>query len=196
MADAPKTRVVVGCDLSASSDHALWQAMSFARQLHACELHITQVIPTARELHDARKLEQLASELPMKLEQLRQHVVSVCAPLAEELPFRVECEFHLCLGEPAWQLHQVAVDVEAQLIVIGARPHTRMATLLEGSVGEALLRMTKVSVLVAHSNALAGLPKSAHLEPRRSEQPLYGEHLSSRTHLELLPRTAHISGLL
>jgi nucleotide-binding universal stress UspA family protein len=191
-----KTRIVVGCDLRPTADEALWQALQLARQLQNAELHVTHVIVTSKDLHDARTLDQLVHDVPTTMEKLRAHVLAVCAQPAHEAAFQCECVLHVRLGQPAPALHQVAVDVDANLIVVGTRGRTRVEELITGSVGQELLHMAKVSVLVAHPQALAGLAKSAHLEPRRAGQALYDQHLDSRVHLEFVPRTAHISGLL
>lgn len=190
------TRIVVGSDLSETGDHALRQSVLLAKQIPGSELHITHVIATAPDLHDARKLEQLAADLPAKLEELRARVARVCAPPAGEPAFKVDCAFHVRLGQPAEELHQVAVDVDASLIVVGTRSRTQVEELFLGSVAQRLLHLTHVSVLVAHPNQLAKLSKSAQVDVARPGQAALHKSLSHRVHLEFVPRTPHISGLL
>jgi len=190
------TRIVVGTDLSEAGDHALRQSVLLAKQIPGSELHVTHVIAAAPGLHDARKLEQLAADLPVKLEELRARVVRVCAPPADEPAFHVDCAFHVRLGQAAEELHQVAVDVEASLIVVGTRGRSQATELLLGSVAQRLLHLTHVSVLVAHPNELAKLSKSAQADVARPGQAALHKSLSHRVHLEFVPRNQHISGLL
>lgn len=190
-----KTRIVVGADLSETGDNAIRQAVALARQIGSSELHVTHVIVSAHDLRDQR-LEALGRELPAKLEQLRKHVSTLCAPGADESAFKVECVFHIRLGNPAHALHQVAVDVDADLIVVGTHGRTGVEKLLLGSVAQELMTIARVSVLVAHPNRLHDLTKTARIEPPRPGAELTQTGLSSHVHLEFVPRTAHISGLL
>lgn len=186
-----QTRIVVGCDLSETGNHALQQAVQLSKGLEGREeLHITHVIS------GSRNLAQLENELQEKLEQLRTHTTAWCSPPAGEPPFDIECVFHVRVGDPAKQLHQVAVDVGADLIVVGTHGRARVQELVLGSVAQELMRMARVSVLVAHPNTLAELPKSARAEAARPGEDLHKDGVSSRVRLELTPRNSHISGLL
>lgn len=187
-----QTRIVVACDLSETGDHALRQAVELAKGLEGREeLHITHVIS------GSRNLAQLSSELQGKLEELRSHTTALCAPPAGEPPFDIECVFHVRVGEPAAAIHQVAVDVGADLIVVGTHGRPRMQELVLGSVAQELMRMARVSVLVAHPNTLSELPKSARAEPARpGENMEHDKAVSNRVRIEFVPRTSHISGLI
>ena len=181
-------RIVVGADLSETGDHAIRQAVRLAKQLSSSELHVTYVIPTSH----ARNLKEVDRELSEKLEQLRKHVTTVCAPPANSGSFSVDTIFHIRIGDPAEVIHQVAVDVDADLIVVGTHGRKGVEKLILGSVAEELIRTARVAVLVAHPKNFANLPKSERLEPARTDQPA---HQSLRLHLEFPPRNSHISGL-
>lgn len=181
-------RIVVGVDLSETGDHALRQAVRLAKQLPVSELHVTYVIPSSH----ARNLKEVDRELSERLEQLRTHVTTVGAPAAGAGSFSVETVFHIRIGDPAEVLHQVAIDVDADLIVVGTHGRKGVEKLILGSVAEELIRTARVAVLVAHPKNFSNLSKSERPEPARTEQ---SAHQSLRVHLEFFPRNSHISGL-
>lgn len=184
-------RIVVGVDLSPAGDHAVRHAVQLAKQLPAGELHVAHVILPA-----AKDIGQISNELRSKIDEVHEHVTAVCSPVATAGKFRVETVFHVRIGEPAAAIHQVAVDVDAHLIVVGTHGRTGMEKLLLGSVAEDLVRNALVPVLVARPNNLAQLAKSDRLEPARPG--VHATHMGAeyRIHLEFVPRTPHISGLL
>jgi nucleotide-binding universal stress UspA family protein len=184
-------RIVVGVDLSETGDHAIRHAVQLAKQLPGSELHVTYVITPA-----ARGLDQISSELRSKIDQLREHVTAVCAPASVSDKFHIETVFHVRIGEPAAAIHQVAVDVDGDMIVVGTHGRKGVEKLLLGSIAESLVRMSHVPVLVARPKNLAGLSKSDHLEPARPGHPPTHMGVEHRLHLEFVPRSPHISGLL
>ncbi len=194
--DNDKTRIVVGADLSETGDHALREAVALARKLANSELHVTYVIRAEADMHDAKRLEEISRSLRPKLDALRDHVTSVCAPPSGGQPFTVETVFHIRIGEPAKAIHQVAVDVDADMIVVGTHGRKGMEKLLLGSVAEELVRIAHVPVVVARPKEFGGLHKSERPEPPRPGQSLHNVGLTDRLHLEFLPRSSHISGLL
>ena len=189
-------RILVGTDLSETGDHALRQAVGLAKELPQSELHVTYVISVGTGKLDAHRIEQVSRELPAKLEQLRTHVTSVCAPSGDEPSFKVETVFHVRVGDPARALHQVAVDVDADLIVVGTHARRGVEKWMLGSVAETLVRESRVGVLVAHPKEFTGLRRSDRVEPPRPGQEIHDTGLSNRLHLEFPPRTPHISGLV
>jgi nucleotide-binding universal stress UspA family protein len=191
------SRIVVGMDLSETGDQALLEAIRMGRQLQPCELHITHVIEVDSEMHDAKKLDALFPQLRSRLELVRERVAHVAEAIGSERPFTQEFVFHIRLGKPAEALHQVAVDVDADLIVVGAHPKGRLQRLVTGNVAEALMRMTHVSVMIAHRKDFSDLRHSDHPEaPHLEGDPQRGTSLTDRLCLEFVPRTTHISGLI
>jgi nucleotide-binding universal stress UspA family protein len=198
MTQANKTsnRIVVGVDLTETGDHAVLEAVRLARQLPDSELHVTYVLSSSSDVHDAHKVEVLSRELPAKIEQVRLHVTTVCAPATEAESYSVECVFHARLGDPAAALHQVAVDVDADLIVVGTHGRTGLQKMRLGSVAEELIRIARLPVLVAHPKDFSGLSKSDRVEAAQPGAEKRSSGLSDRFHLSFTPRNAHISGLL
>jgi len=189
-------RIAAGVDLSETGDHALREAMRLCRQLPGSELHVVYVVRASKDLHDAKKLDELSQELRTKLDELRGHVTAVCAPSVGSPAFTQETVFHVRLGEPAEAIHQAAVDVDADMIVVGTHGRTGVEKLILGSVAEALIRLAHVPVVVAHPKNFSKLHKSDHAEPARPGQDLHAHGISHRLHLSFGPRTSHISGLV
>jgi len=194
--EGTKTRIVVGVDWSDTGDHALQHAVQLARLLPDTELHVTHVIPSDPGLHDARKLDEFAREIPSRLSDLRRHVTQVCAPPSGSPSFHLDTCFHIRIGKPASAIHQVAVDVDAQMIVVGTHGRTGVDKFMLGSIAEELVRTSRVTVVVARPKNFEGLSKSDRLEPARPGQTASPVVVADRVHLEFLPRTPHISGLI
>jgi len=60
---------------------------------------------------------------------------------------------HVRLGSPHLELGDVARDVEADLIVVGSRPHSGLDRFLVGSTADRLLRTSPVPVLLARAES-------------------------------------------
>ncbi len=198
VSEETRMRIVVGVDWSDTGDHALKHAVQLAKLLPQGELHVTHVIPSDPGMHDARKLDEFSSELRTRLADIRRHVTQVCAPPSGAQAFTVQTCFHIRIGKPAAAIHQVAVDVDADLIVVGTHGRSGMEKLMLGSVAEELVRTSRVPVLVARPKNLEGLSKSDRLEPARPGEVALSSAgaATDRVHLEFLPRTSHISGLI
>ena len=193
--DTVQNRIAVGVDFSGTGDNALLEAMRLARQLPGSELHVIYVLKTDKTLHDANKLFELEREVREKAEEVREHVVNVCSPREGEA-YSLELIVHVRLGEPAQAIHQTAVDVDADLIVVGTHGRRGLDKLILGSVAEELVRSAHVPVVVAHPKDFSNLPKSDRPEPRRPGEDLSATGVSHRLHLSFGPRTSHISGLV
>ena len=191
-----KSRIVVGADFSQTGDHALRHAVQLAKKWSRVQLHITHVIPAPQDLHDAKRIAALSTELRAKLDKLREHVTTLCAPPTPEETFTLETVFHVRLGEPAAALHQVAVDVDADLIVVGTHGRRGMERLILGSVAQELISTAHLPVLVAHPKALDGMRKSERPDPPRPGVSVHDTGLSDHLHLEFVPRSQHISGMI
>jgi nucleotide-binding universal stress UspA family protein len=194
--DNIKHRIVVGADLSETGDHALREAVRLAQHLPDSELHVTYVVATTDGVHDSTELRRMSDELRSKLDELRGHVTTVCAPPAGSAPIAIETVFHVRIGPPATALHQVAIDVDADLIVVGTHQRAGVERLMLGSVAEELVRIARLPVLVAHPKDLRGLRHSDHPEPARPGENLWASGISHRVRIELVPRNSHISGLV
>lgn len=191
-----KNVIAVAVDLAETGDYALREGMRLARQLAGSELHVIHVVRTERDMHDARKVDAISGQLNDLLEMVRDHVSEACAPGDGGSAFTQEIVFHVRLGDPAEAIHQAAVDIDADMIVVGTHARRGVEKLLLGSVAERLVRTARVPVLVAHPKDYSDLPRSARPDAARPGQDLHAAGLSTRSHLEFRPRTSHISGLI
>lgn len=189
-------RIVVGMDLTASGDHALREALHLGRLIKGTELHVVHVITTAPGLHNAKRLEQLSSELHTRMQQLGLRVTSVRNHAGDDALSTENIVLYIRLGEPAEALHQVAVDVDADMIVVSSHGRSGVERVILGSVAETLMRTARVPVCVAHPKDFSDLRHSDHPEPPRADGELHHLGLSERMHTHFGPRSWHISGLL
>lgn len=191
-----KNRIVVGVDLAETGDHALREGLRFAQYLPNSELHVTYVIPTESGLHDAKRIEQMAEELPRRVEDLRAHLEKACAaPWVGEARTQAAV-LHVRIGTPAQALVQVAIDVDAEMIVVGTHGRAGLEKLMLGSVAQELTRIAPLPVVVARPKDLLALKKTGRPEPRQPGDDIPRAVQTDRFHLEFIPRTSHISGLV
>jgi nucleotide-binding universal stress UspA family protein len=189
-------RIVVGVDLAETGDHALREAVRLAQFMPFSELHVSHVIKADPAMHDATRLKQMADELEDRIGELRAHLARVCASPWDGQRFSHMATLHVRIGDPAEALVQVAVDVEADMIVVGTNGRTGIERLILGSVAEKLIRIAPLPVVVAHPRALQALPKSERPEPRKPGDDFRSTSLTDRIHLEFVSRNSHISGLI
>lgn len=190
------SKIVVGADLSETGDHAIREAMRLARHSEHSELHVTYVVHAGHDMHDAKQIAELSNRVRTKFDELHAHVTKVCAPLPGASPFSREVILHVRIGDAAEALHQVAVDVDADMIVVGTHGRRGIERLVLGSVAETLMRMARLPIVVAHPKDFSGLEKSAHADAPRHGGSAYDTGLSNRVRIEFRPRTSHISGLV
>ncbi len=175
-------RIVIGMDLEDEGDLALMEGLRIGEPI-AAELHAVHVIPTRRDT------EVLARVLDLGLSRLRERVakVAVSSP--------VEVRLHVRFGDAAATLHQVAVDYDADLIVVGTRGRRGVARAVLGSVAESLVRTAKLPVLVARAKELEALERTPQPDEQRPGAPLHGDQQISEV-IRVGPRTSHIAGLV
>ena len=131
--------VVLGLDGSESSDKALEYATELAKE-HGSKIHVVHVIElvagrgggTAHVNEDELKL-----KIRRQVDELGE------AGIATEL------EMHSAMvGGPAHVIADVAVRVEADVIVTGSRGHAAYAGILLGSVAQRLLHLAHCPMLI------------------------------------------------
>jgi nucleotide-binding universal stress UspA family protein len=188
--------IVVGADLQETGEFALREAMRLARQLPNAELHAVYVIETSKNLHDAKKIDALSESIADANAQLRVHVTKACSPDPSASAFDHAVTLHVRLGAPAEAIHQVAVDLEADLIVVGTHARTGLKRWVLGSVAENLMRIARAPVVIAHPKHYEGQAKSPRVQPPRPGQDLSDAGSIERVDLHFAPRTTHISGMV
>lgn len=166
--------LVVGFDFGPCGALALERALQMAR--HAPEhttVHVTHVVAPA-DLPSGAEMQRQDAALGTLPERIMTAVVDVLHQLDIPLDAFPVIQ-HVRLGAPVEALLQVAVDVDATLLVVGTHNRKGLGRLLLGSVAEALVRDGRVPVLVAHPNTLSEMPKTP-----RPDAALSAEELSTR----------------
>jgi nucleotide-binding universal stress UspA family protein len=139
--------IVIGTDFSDVAGQALNTAAALAQVhgarlvvVHVCELRVDFGSPGV-DAPDAE--DRLAAAAEVALATAVRH----CAPARG-----VETEVVVRRGAPWDKIHNVAIDVGADLIVIGAKGQRRMARVF-GSVAERLVRTATRPVLIIPGGA-------------------------------------------
>ena len=129
--------VVVGIDFKEGSGYALDQAATIAERIPGSQLHVVHVIDQGDDPLMDRTVEQLRTYLLGKLTQQRGSVDGHTLGV------------HVRVGKPAREIVQFAVDVSADLVLLGTHKGPHLKSLFVGSVAAQLVRAAPCPVLVA-----------------------------------------------
>lgn len=161
---APYT-ILVGIDYSEQSVLALSEALTLASHRARSHLHFVQVtargasnqagaggsIPGGAGLHD--------EQLRLLSEELHGYVTRILGTPAEhaarDAERRVPWSTHVRVGPPAQAIAGLAVELEANLVVVGTHSRKGLARFLLGSVAEGVVRHSPCPVLVVRPLELA-----------------------------------------
>jgi nucleotide-binding universal stress UspA family protein len=139
-AGASTFTIVVGHDFSedsAASEYAFEQAARVARRIPGSHLHVLHVIDGESS---AERTKQLADQLRGYIDETAKAIGGLESQVIG---------VHVRRGRPAREIAQLAKDVGADLIVVGARKGPHLKQLLVGSVAERLLAAAPCPVFVA-----------------------------------------------
>ena len=174
MSDATQgTKIVVGLDFSEAGDRAFTHAVRWVRNDPQGELHVVHVVTSDdfQRAEGSAKLEKqdfLLRDLPPKIWEHIRKMGSSVNSLHDESPVSL----HIRFGEAAATIHQVAIDYDADLIVVGTHGRRGLERLVLGSVAESLVKIAHCPVLVARPKNYAGLEKSERIDPPRKTPSL------------------------
>jgi nucleotide-binding universal stress UspA family protein len=191
-----KFRIVVGVDFTESASHAIHEAMHFARLMPRVELNFVHVMEVSSELHDARLIDQLSDNLGDAMAKLEHYVRDTLYVHGTSLGWGLDIGYHVRVGPIARELHQVAVDVDAELIVVGHAQSSGLRRMFHRSASEELVRQAHVPVVVAHPKDFKNFSKSAAPEPPRAGQDDSKSGLYSTNEIPDNGRISHIAGLI
>ncbi len=147
--------ILVGMDFSELAERALQQAFELAARREASEVHVLCVVPgPSLQAHHGLTGYFLTSEAGVRdgvFESLRAHVQAewdafITRSGAARGPSQVVS--HVRIDAPALGLVEVAVEIAADLIVLGAHGHHGQVRLLLGSVAENTMRYAGCPVLI------------------------------------------------
>jgi nucleotide-binding universal stress UspA family protein len=193
-----KYRVVVGVDFSESSMHAIQEAVQLGRMMPKADLQFVHVLEAPADLHDAYVIDRLSERMGRTMIKLESYVRDALFVFAGDSHWGCDVAFHVRVGPVTRELHQAAVDVDAELIIVGANHPRGIRRLLTASITKQLVNDAHVPVIVAHPKDFRGLPKSAEPDPPRPGEELTRSGISSYTYVDFgeVRRTSHISGLV
>ncbi len=151
--EASRIVLVVGVDFTDSSDYALTLAKDLTRIAGSdAEVHVTHVIGPP-VIPDA-----VADVLPGlgidsgAIRALQDRTGALCARLGEGTPMHFIP--HVRIGETAAELADLAREIHADLIVVGARARKGLPRALHRTMGARLARRAPCSVLTARPKEL------------------------------------------
>lgn len=185
-------RIVVGVDFTSAGDCALDEAIALAVRFAGedDELHPVFVV-SEREKGELPAIDRALVEAR---DALRARVVERLEALGRAGEQAVV--LHVRVGDAAAALHQVAVDVDADVIVVGSHGRRGLAKMLLGSVAEELVRTARVPVLVARPKQIDDLPRTPAPDPADPRADLHAPRVMSSEVLSFGRRPSHIAGLI
>lgn len=159
--EEPKYTIVVGIDFSEAGNGALDHAIELAVARNA-ELHILYVDDHFRGAEDGREAAEAM------LERIEKHGIfhmeQASKRLGKAVSFR-HLYSHFRVGAPAEQIVQLAVDLNADLIVVGTHGRRGVQRLLMGSVSERVVRLARCAVWIVRPKDHEGLGHVPEIEP-------------------------------
>lgn len=194
-ADPVPHRIVVGVARDdEGTEHAVREALSLGTRDDHGEVHFVMALPDGHGVDLSRLRDRMLAEEAWMAEYVRW--VGERTPLRAA---RLDIVLHVRIGAAAEVLTQVATDVDAELIVVGAPHRSRMAQILTGSIPERLFAEGRFPLLVARPVDTSGLSKTARPEPRRPGERLRDDRealLQSADRVDFALPRPHVSGLL
>lgn len=154
--------IVVGVDYTPAGDAALAEAIRLAATRAPASLHVVHALNsplTVKSAGGIHKLEAVlekgAAKLKTYLDKSRDSAVLEGRDLLA----------HVRLSPPDEAIVQLAVDVDADLVVVGTTPRKGVAKLVHSSVSSKVLKHAECPVLLVRKKNHAGMAKSARIEP-------------------------------
>lgn len=175
--------IVVGVDFSELGALALREALILSRARASAQVHAAHIV-TDEELEavpGGSRIERLERVLGRVPATVWEHLERAAMSIEGGLPAR-RIWVHVRVGAPAKALAQVAIDYDADLLVVGTHGRRGLRRLLLGSVAERLVREAACPVLVVRPKDYAHAPTSARVEPPRVEHAALIEERQTDAH--------------
>jgi nucleotide-binding universal stress UspA family protein len=153
--------IVVGVDYQETGELAFKKALELAVQHPRSEVHVLNVMPLnlpllAPELEITKK--PATAAIDEAATRIAQHVEKKVAEFRAKNPndsalAGLRVVPHLRTDSPAFEVAQLAADLEADLVVVGTHGRRALARMLVGSVAEITVRLAPCPVLVVRPKA-------------------------------------------
>jgi nucleotide-binding universal stress UspA family protein len=143
-------RIVVGVDFGKLADRAFDVAYRLCARNPAAELHVVSVVQEAEDSY--LKVEATVGTPPFNLEpagrRLAAHVDALLGSMKEDLVPNVTVVSHVVFEVPVIGITNLALELQAEMIVLGTHGRRGLARWLLGSVAEGILRHASCPVFV------------------------------------------------
>lgn len=163
--DARKTSftIVVAIDYTAAGDAALAEAIAQAAGRQDAVLHVLHAVdsevPGGKTAAGIRKVEAILEKAGAKLKLYVDKARSSPGLSGRDLVA------HVRLAAAHEAIVQLAVDVDADLVVVGTTPRKGIAKLVHSSVSAKVLKHAECPVLLVRKKNHAGMAKTPRIEP-------------------------------
>lgn len=188
-------RIVIGVDFEATGDDALREAIRISREHPNDELHAVHVV-RVRDSRDAEEIDRAADAMSDAGNRLRERVAVIASELFPSDDWEQPTVLHVRIGDPAECLHQVAVDHDAHMVVVGTHGRRGVEKLILGSVAEKLMKTAHLPVLIARPRNFTGLAKSSRPDEARPGEELSDQGYHRSEVMRIGGRGGHVSGLI
>lgn len=158
----PPFTIVVGVDYTAAGDAALAEAMNQATARGTASLHVVHALDAEILGATTRNIKKLDATLEKGAAKLKTYLDKARA--APTFAGR-EIIAHVRFSAPADAIIQLAVDVDADLVVVGTTPRKGIAKLVHSSVSAKVLKHSECPVLLVRKKNHAGMAKTPRIEP-------------------------------
>jgi nucleotide-binding universal stress UspA family protein len=164
-----------------TGENALHQAALLADQRPNSELHLVHVVREEVSGASALELVTLEKRLGQAPSQIQQYVEQIWSTVPRTVLA------HLRAGQPSRSILQTAVDVNADIVVVGTHRRAGLSKMMLGSVAQQVLDHAHCPVLIALPKDYSGKSASDTIQPpcpdcletRRSSN---GEHYWCERH--------------
>jgi nucleotide-binding universal stress UspA family protein len=152
-------KILAALALDASNDLVLQEAVALTRGRLFVELHVVHVVVEETSAESTGEFEALERRLARAPGAIREQLERVCG----NVPLQIIA--HLRAGSPGRSILQTAVDIAADVIVLGSRQRSGLEQWLLGSVAEGVVRAAHCPVLIALPKDYSHAEKSLNIDP-------------------------------
>jgi nucleotide-binding universal stress UspA family protein len=163
--------IVVGVDFDVESERALDEAIKLTLYRPDTQLHVVYADPSLAAIAMRTDVKGLAARAEATLAKLRELVYRRLAALGVDDDALVEHQVvaHFRVGTPAEEVVQLAVDVDADLVVVGTHGRRGVKRLVLGSVAAKILSHARCPVYVVRGKDHHGVGVVPNIEPPCAE---------------------------
>lgn len=158
--------IVVGVDYTPAGDAALAEAIGLAAARTPASLHVVHALHsplTVKSAGGIRKLDAVLEKGAVKLKSYLDKARDLASLEGRELIA------HVRLSSADEAIVQLAVDVDADLVVVGTTPRKGVAKLVHSSVSSKVLKHAECPVFLVRKKNHAGMAKTPRIEPACSK---------------------------